>query len=359
MEMNKETKSPNDALCSKRQQEHLAVTQSLEHKPTRNDADNILHCLFGEVDSFGFTVCRDTKKYRIRLSEFVKQTVISVVKNRKSTSTRIQSILRSAVEKFVLFGSHFGNEEQYPKAIEASKKRLEDKSAETLLTNLLKPENRALLEFLFHQPSTSNVPSSVEEMKIILSQLGLANWYEDLVEIIDEIGELKMESWNIANKSPRKFDWEDIVFSKDQSLVDEYCKFIASPREQLGKPELELLAFAYCIRISVFREDSDDHKKQKTNTAQLKLVEKIIPDCCIKSERFILMCYDQVDDDTIKYYWKRLNLDKALKEKMETFYKERSDIGRACKLLSDKKMIDNIIVSTNDPFQSLIQLLKK
>jgi hypothetical protein len=68
----KGTGSAMVAFCSQRQMEHLAVTRSLESKPTRDDVNNILHCLFGEVDSFGFTVCRDTHKYRIRLSEFVK-----------------------------------------------------------------------------------------------------------------------------------------------------------------------------------------------------------------------------------------------------------------------------------------------
>jgi hypothetical protein len=196
-------------------------------------------------------------------------------------------------------------------------------------------------------------------MKIVLNQLELTSWSEDLTEIISEMAGLNRESW-MANENSIQFDWADVVFNTDQSLIDEYCAFIMSSREQLGKPELELLAFAYGIKINLFRGDSTNlghHQQYESNSDQLKLIEKIIPDCGIKSERFILMYNDQDDDD--KCYWKRLNLDKSLKEKMETFYKQRSKIGRACKLLREKKINNITIEVINDPFQFLIQLVRE
>jgi len=69
------------------------------------------------MDAFGFTVCRNTQKYRIHLSEFVKKTVTAVVEKQESTSSisRIKSALCSAVQQFVLFASK-NAEQDYPKA---------------------------------------------------------------------------------------------------------------------------------------------------------------------------------------------------------------------------------------------------
>jgi len=87
-----------------------------------------------------------------------------------------------------------------------------------------------------------------------------------------------------------------------------------------------LLAFDYGIKINIFRKDSD-------NREQLKLVEKIIPDGDIRSERFILTYDDQQNTTT---------------QHDTTFYKQRNHFGQACVKCLQRVMI--IKLNDDNPF---------
>lgn len=75
------------------------LSQCLDLKATRIDADNILHCIYGAEDEFGLFVCSDPAQHRKDIADWLKNMISDDIIR---TNETLAKVLQLAVKGFVL-----------------------------------------------------------------------------------------------------------------------------------------------------------------------------------------------------------------------------------------------------------------
>lgn len=236
---------------------------TLDYKPTQDDADNIFHCIFGELDSYGLYVCPDSKKHRNKLATFIKKENIDIEQ---------EPAVLSAIERFVR-GVEENEMDQYPAALNL-KKLFRDFESDMLKKSIslfkqLKEElqsgrNEEFLNILHVDVKKENLEDALLQISITNESnliQAAQKCSEELKKIIEKI---------TAHKKASQFDWKKNTSSK---LRDEYAKYIQLPLRTLSHPELELIAFYYRKKIHIYFDSEMDIREEQP----LKLIKTLNP----------------------------------------------------------------------------------
>ena len=211
--------------------EPQTLARCLELKPTLDNDDNIFNCIFGRLDMYGTYVCTDGEQHREDLSdcfksdEFMKQN---------------QNELIPILQQFILGATDNTN---FPRAFQVQSDIREfeqNKSGDlkVLKKELENPENEEVFGALYRLYSDETAPNeelNKQRMKEkILEQCG-----SELKAILESIDD----------------PLEKVLF--DPLIIEEYSKYLTSPWQKLGLPELNLIALATSKQIHVYEEASE------------------------------------------------------------------------------------------------------
>ncbi len=257
---------------------------------TLDDANNILHCIFGVKNSDEIYVCDSWQEKRKEMSELVEH-------------TEDKSAMTSIAKKFVLSIES----DSYPTARKIKQEHNDFKKQKNQLWNQImkeieNPQNECTKEWILPEKSIGREKDVDKKMKKALSNCS-ASFQDKLKKIL------------------RKFEWETACQHPKCKL--EYTEFIGQQTETLGRGELELISLLYGLNINIFREESCEEGERN-----LKFVEAF--NDTGHEEHFILMKEDGS--------WQKLEWDKRLK----TFYEMRWLEAKAYKRhLNDRLTSEN------------------
>ena len=211
---------------------------------TGDDANNILHCIFGQSGD------DNTNERRKQLAIFVEKWPDNVGRE----------ILRAAIESFVLtignrksgafplaktFYERYGRLRKLAESEQQTRWNQLGAEMEKAHNKKIKAalDDRIALEIQDRKPT-------LDDRVNLLLQLSSES-FSELLPNLDQNVLIIIE----ILLNPLKTFWEEVM--RSDKLLKEYGSFIRSPVETLGEPELELLAMVNKIKVHVYCEDQE------------------------------------------------------------------------------------------------------
>nr|CAH0102701.1 unnamed protein product [Daphnia galeata] len=180
---------------------------------TENGIDSTLHCLFGQVNSEGKYVCKDTNHFRKRIAKHIRE----------------EHDIEKTYNVVGMFVLRVKDDKRFPAAAETR-----DKHIESITTKYqqLKGMETQVLRWLNHNDDYDNEefldPEEVDEWEKAWEAIGNPKTIK--AELLKE-----QEDWRI-----------------DEDLKQECAKYIESSTGALGLAELELLTIILPIKINIY-----------------------------------------------------------------------------------------------------------
>jgi hypothetical protein len=219
----------------------VLMSACLEIQPTLVDEDNVFHCIFGRADMYGTFQCLDGSRQREDLAAHL--TSNDLQQNQKNQ-------LLDVLFQFVM---KIKDVENYPLSVKLCKEYLEHEQLEVKLREELNsPKNIKILKLLQQLKSQDSLAesSSMESEPLTMEDI-LVVCEPDLKNLLEEVN--------------KEFPIEKRLLKSD--IVQEYSKFIISPWQKLGLPELELTAITNSKKIYIYEEVEPDDEDSTRSLA--------------------------------------------------------------------------------------------
>ncbi|XP_046642470.1 uncharacterized protein LOC124327556 isoform X2 [Daphnia pulicaria] len=220
--------------------ENVVSSNCLDVLPTEDGTDSLLHCLFGQLNSDGKYVCKDTNKFRKLIAKHI----------REEDSSRAKTY--NGVVMFVL---RVDNDNIFPMACAKRGELIKNIIAKY---QPLKGKETQVLYWL-------NLNGHSDDDEFLDSKYDDDEWKKAWGSIGHDSKKIKKQLLE------EKSNWKN-----NKDLKDEYTRYIESPTGTLGFAELEMLAEMFKIAIHVYKYHGLSFFKEKEKINPLNDIEYYI-----------------------------------------------------------------------------------
>jgi hypothetical protein len=256
-----------------------ALVRCLERLSTTDGVDNILHCIFGQKDSFGSYLCQKTEPYRKNISNYIQANGTT---NYHTFSSLVKRFVFEVKEDDKDFPVANAKREEYFKFKDDHQlwKIMEHVQSE-LKKEIVKSETKKLMKLLEKYEKKPE-----DKVNYVINRFLSDEGNRQDAEAWEEAWSSSGQNFKQIVKSLKEnFNWKEVAKSK--ALVEEYAKYFQLPLTTLGRSELELIALIYDKKIHVYVIDyQNKQNNNEDNSPPFKFNEKLNSDG--NEEHFIL-----------------------------------------------------------------------